>query len=133
MKIISTDRHLLCMSKKNEMLEKAFPENSKYQPLKNEQNEERAGGYVPKHCDLKCYKCRYQGVCIVPRRLMAAWRRYALENKNFLLNRKYELNSLSSILLSSRNYRKILHSLISSMKRLNRKFSRYGKNSKYER
>jgi len=55
-------------------------------------NEENIHGYIPRRCDLKCYKCRYQGICIIPRRLIEARKRF-IRNSIFgnmsLINNKY--------------------------------------------
>jgi len=89
-------------------------------------------GYIPSKCDLKCYKCRYQGTCIIPRRLIGARRRYAfaIENKNLFLNRKYGRNSFGSMLLSLEDYRKIFRSLVAGFPYLTRKILRYRRKQK---
>lgn len=130
------DRYLLFMSDKEKISERALIKGMISKKSENEQvNEEKVRGYVPKNCDFKCYKCRYQGVCILPRRLIEARRRYAIgvENKNLLFNRKYRLNSLASIFLNLENYGKVFRSLVARLFRLNKEPLRYRRKSKYER
>jgi len=64
-------------------------------------NEENLYGYIPRKCDLKCYKCRHQGICIVPRGLIEAGKR-SIRNNIFRnvtpLNNKYGLKDFLPIL-----------------------------------
>jgi hypothetical protein len=90
--------------------------------------DEKVQGYFPRNCDFKCHKCNYQGVCIVPRMLIEARRRYmfGIENKKFFLNRKYELNNLTLSL-----YGRIFKH-INKFSRLNKNFNRYRRKSRNE-
>jgi hypothetical protein len=51
-------------------------------------------GYTTRKCDLKCYKCRYQGVCVIPRRIIEARKRFIRNNKlgMDLFNNEYRFN-----------------------------------------
>jgi len=89
-------------------------------------------GYIPRKCDLKCYKCHYQGICIVPRSLISALGRYVRGNKHFPNNGEFGLNGMDSVLLNLENYGKT-KPLISGPVTLKRKFPRYRKRSKYEK
>jgi len=64
-------------------------------------DKENVRGYTPRHCDLKCYKCRHQGDCVIPRRIIEARRRYMrnsmTKNTVSLLNDTYGLNTVSSL------------------------------------
>jgi len=79
--------------------------------------EETVNGYVPKKCDLKCYRCRYRGICIIPRKIIETEKRVTRNNlfgNTTLLNNKYRLNGPITI----RSYkRKLLRDLNSKKKK----------------
>jgi len=64
-------------------------------------DKENIRGYIPRHCDLKCYKCRHQGDCVILRRIIEARRRYLrnsmAKNTASLLNDIYGLNAISNL------------------------------------
>jgi len=73
-------------------------------------------GYVPRRCDLKCYKCRYQGICVVPRILIEAGKRTIRNNifRNMsLLDNKYKFNDFPTIL----GYKKRLLRYLTNLKK----------------
>jgi len=88
--------------------------------------EENIHGYIPRKCDLRCYKCRYQRICIIPRRLIETRKRSIRNNilRNVTpLNNKYGLNDILPIL----GYKKkLLRYLVANYK----KKKLYGKDSK---
>jgi len=70
-------------------------------------NEENVHGYIPRKCDFRCYKCRYQAKCVIPRRLTEARKRFIGNNvlgNMTPLNNKYRRNVFLPIL----GYRKRL-------------------------
>jgi len=77
--------------------------------------EENVHGYIPRRCDLKCYKCRYQGICIIPRRIIEARKRFIrnsmLGNKS-PLNNRYRLNDFLPIF----DYKKKLLRYLTTLK-----------------
>jgi len=64
-------------------------------------DKENVRGYTPRHCDLKCYKCRHQGDCVIPRRIIEARRRYMKNSRTTnavaLLNNRYGLNTVLNL------------------------------------
>jgi hypothetical protein len=63
-------------------------------------NEGKVHGYIPRSCDLKCYKCQYQGICIIPRRLIKAKKRSirnSILGNRIPINNKYKLNDFLQI------------------------------------
>jgi len=61
--------------------------------------EENVYGYIPKKCDLKCYKCRRQGICVILRIFVEA-RNRSIRNYIFrtsLPEYKYRLNDFLPI------------------------------------
>lgn len=88
-------------------------------------------GYIPKKCDLRCYKCHYQGFCIVPRSLVSTLGHYVRGNKHFHNNVHNGLNILKSILLNSKNYDK--SKFLDGYSILRKKYSRHRKRSHYEK
>jgi len=82
----------------------------------NKASEEIVHGYVPRRCNLKCYKCRYQGICVVPRRLIEASKRTIRNNifRNMsLLNNKYKFNDF----LTTLGYKKKLLRYLTNLKK----------------
>ena len=63
-------------------------------------DEEGFHGYVPRKCDLKCYKCRFQGICVIPRRIIDARKQFISNNfsRSVLHKNGYGLNGFLSIL-----------------------------------
>jgi len=80
--------------------------------------EETVNGYVPRRCDFKCYRCRYRGICVIPRKIIDAEKRVTRNNlfgNTTLLNNKYRLNGFPAI----RGYKKrLLRDLNSKKKKL---------------
>jgi len=71
---------------------------------------------------LKCYKCRYQGICVIPR-IIEARRRFVRNNifgNMTLLNNKYGFNGFLKVLGFKK---KLLRYLTNPKKKL------YGRNS----
>ena len=62
-------------------------------------NEGKVNGYIPRNCDLKCYKCRYQGICIIPRMLIDTRKRFVRNSilRISLSNNRYRLNEFPQI------------------------------------
>jgi hypothetical protein len=80
-------------------------------------DEENFHRHIQRRCDLKCYKCRYQGICVIPRRLIEAGKR-SIRNNIFgnmsLINNKYRFNDFLKIL----GYKKkILGYLVTNLKK----------------
>jgi len=79
-------------------------------------DEENVHGYIPRRCDLKCYKCRYQGICVIPRRIIEARRRFLRNNmfgNRILLNNKYRFNDFLPIF----GYKKKLLRYLTNLKK----------------
>jgi len=89
----------------------------------NSSNDENIQGYIPRKCDLNCYKCRYQGVCVIPRRLIEERKRFIRNNMLGLplTNDKYRLNDFPIILGYKKKFLKYLNNL--------KKKKHYNKNS----
>jgi hypothetical protein len=63
-------------------------------------DEKNVHGYLPRRCDLECYKCQYQGICIIPRRLLEAGKRFVGNNRFRNMssnNNKYGFNDFLEI------------------------------------
>jgi len=77
-------------------------------------HEDTVHGYVPRRCDLKCYKCRYQGICVIPRKIIEAEKRLIRNNlfrNTILLNNKYRFNDFPRILGYKKNLLRYLTNL----------------------
>lgn len=77
-------------------------------------NEETVHVYIPRRCDQKCYKCRYQGICIIPRMIEA--RKRSIINNILgmpVLNSKYKPNDFLIIL----GYKKRLLRYLANLKK----------------
>jgi|GEM_PF-2676054 len=78
--------------------------------------DENTHGYIPRRCNFKCYKCRYRGICVIPRKIIETEKRVVRNNlfgNTTLLNNKYRLNGFLSI----RGYKRRLLRYLNSKKK----------------
>jgi hypothetical protein len=90
--------------------------NSSVNKNSSNASRENAHGYIPRRCDLNCGRCRYQGICIIPRMLIDTRKRFvrnSILRNRILINNKYRLNDFPQIF----GYKKKLFRYLTNLKK----------------